>query len=147
MSKGMFHKMLDGNLPMPNAAQTLGAKILEIDCKNGKVKVEFEAKEAFTNPVGNIQGGFLSAMLDDTMGPALAVTLKDNEFAPTLELKINFIAPAVIGKLYGWGRVVSKGASVCFLEGELFQEGTLIARSTATALIRNFSSSAKKQDH
>ncbi len=75
-------------------------------------------------------------MLDDTMGPALIATLSDREFAPTLELKVNFISPAKLGKITGHGRVVSKGKSVCVLEGELFQDGKLIARSTATALIR-----------
>lgn len=136
MSKGIFQKMLDGELPMPRAAETLGARIVETDTVAGTIVVEFEAKEEFTNPVGNIQGGFLAAMLDDTMGPALTATLGENEFAPTLELKTNFIAPAKVGKLIGYGRIVSKGSSVCVLEGELKQEGVLVAKSSATALIR-----------
>lgn len=98
--------------------------------------MEFMATDAIVNPARNIQGGFLAAMLDDTMGPALIATLDDNEFAPTLELKVNFIAPAKVGPLVGRGRVVSRGGSVCVLEGELEQAGTLIARSSATALIR-----------
>ena len=78
---------------MPKAAMKLGARIIEVDIESGIMVVEFEAKEEFTNPVGNIQGGFLAAMLDGTMGPALTATLEENEFAPTLELKTNFIAP------------------------------------------------------
>jgi uncharacterized protein (TIGR00369 family) len=136
MSKGIFQRMLDGELPMPKAALTLGARILKVDAELGTIEMEFEAKDDFTNPVGNIQGGFLAAMLDDTMGPALTSTLEENEFAPTLELKINFIAPAKVGKLFGYGRIISKGGSVCVLEGELKQDGKLVARSTATALIR-----------
>jgi uncharacterized protein (TIGR00369 family) len=136
MSKNIFQKMLDGELPEPKAAITLGARILEVDAQAGTIEVEFQAKEAFTNPIGNIQGGFLAAMLDDTMGPALAAMLNENEFAPTLELKTNFIAPAKVGKLLGYGRVISKGRSVCVVEGELKQEGKLVARSSATALIR-----------
>jgi uncharacterized protein (TIGR00369 family) len=136
MSKGIFQKMLDGELPMPKAAKTLGARILEVNAESGTIKMEFDAKLEFTNPVGNIQGGFLAAMLDDTMGPALTATLNENEFAPTLELKVNFIAPAKVGKIHGKGRVISKGGSVCVLDGELYQDGKLVARSSATALIR-----------
>lgn len=136
MGKGIFQKMLDGELPMPKAALALGARIIEVDTESGTIEIEFDAKEEFTNPVGNIQGGFLAAMLDDTMGPALTATLGENEFAPTLELKTNFIAPAKVGKLLGFGRIISKGGSVCVLEGELRQDGKLIARSSATALIR-----------
>lgn len=136
MTKNLFQRMLDGELPMPRAATTLGANIIEIDPSEGAIVVTFEATDAFTNPVGDVQGGFLAAMLDDTMGPALTATLGENEFAPTLELKVNFIAPAKTGKLTGYGRVVSKGRTVCVLEGELKQDGKLIARSSATALIR-----------
>lgn len=136
MSKSIFQQIMRGELPMPKAAETLGASIREIDPEHGTIVMEFTATEAFVNPVGHIQGGFLAAMLDDTMGPALTATLDDNEFAPTLELKVNFIAPAKVGPLVGRGRVVSRGGTVCVLEGELEQAGRLIARSSATALIR-----------
>ena len=61
----------------------------------------------------------LEAMLDDTLNPALATTFEPNEFAPTLELKINFVSPARPGVILGAGRVVHRGKSVAFLEGEL----------------------------
>ncbi|HEX7034738.1 MAG TPA: PaaI family thioesterase [Pseudomonadales bacterium] len=136
MTKPIFQQMMDGELPMPKAAATLGATIKEVDPEAGTIVVEFRATEAFTNPIGTIQGGFLAAMLDDTMGPALTATLGPGEFAPTLELKVNFIAPARVGPLLGRGRVVSRGGSVCVLEGELYQEGALVAKASATALIR-----------
>ena len=140
MSKGIFQKMMDGEIPMPKATATLGAEIIDVDPVKGTIQMKFDAKEEFTNPVGAIQGGFLAAMLDDTMGPALTSTLGENEFAPTLELKVNFILPVKVGEVFGYGRVVSKGGSVCVLEGELKQEGRLVAKSSATALIRKIKS-------
>ncbi len=75
-------------------------------------------------------------MLDDTLGPALVATLDDGEFAPTLELKVSFLRPAVPGRLTGTGRVVHRGGSIAFLAGELTdQHGTLLATATATARI------------
>lgn len=91
MSKSIFQKILDGEIPVPKAAATLGANITDVDTSAGTITVEFTATDAFTNPVGDVRGGFLAAMLDDTMGPALVCTLGANEFAPTLELKVNFI--------------------------------------------------------
>jgi uncharacterized protein (TIGR00369 family) len=129
MSKSIFRQIMDGDLPMPKAAATLGATIKDVKPDAGTIVVEFEAIEAFTNPIGNVQGGFLAAMLDDTMGPALTATLDEGEFAPTLELKVNFIAPAKVGPLVGYGRVVARGGSVCFLEGDLHQEGKLVAKA------------------
>ena len=92
---------------------------------------------AFTNPAGHIQGGFLAAMLDDTMGPALAATLGANEFAPTLNLNVSFERSAVVGTIVGKGRILKRGRDVCFLAAELYQHGELVASGTATALIRS----------
>ena len=39
----------------------------EVD--RGEIEVLFTAGEEFTNPVGNVQGGFLTAMLDDNLSP------------------------------------------------------------------------------
>ncbi len=127
-----------GDIPPPPAAKLLGWKVLDAKPGSGEIRVQFEATHEFTNPTGNIQGGFLAAMLDDTLGPALATTFEEHEFAPTLELKVNFIRPANPGTLIGTGRVIHRGGSVAFLQGELRNsEGDLLATATSTArLIR-----------
>jgi uncharacterized protein (TIGR00369 family) len=110
--------------------------VRNVAAEQGTIEVEFEGKPEFANPMGNIQGGFLAAMLDDTMGPALAATLGAGEVAPTVSLNVSFVKSAKVGKLTGAGRVVRRGQGVCFLAGELFQAGELIASATATALVR-----------
>ena len=125
-----------GRTPPPPAAATLGFKLLDIDADQGTIRVQFDGKREFLNPIGNIQGGFLCAMLDDTLGPALVATLPKDHFAPTIELKVNFIRPAKAGLFIGTGRVVSRGGTIAFLAGELSTEqGELIATATATARI------------
>ena len=96
----------------------------------------FNAKPEFLNPMGNIQGGFLAAMLDATMGQVVATTLHPDEVSPTLELKINFLRPAAPGHLIGRGSVVHRGNSIAFVEGKLFDsDNYLLATATATAKI------------
>jgi uncharacterized protein (TIGR00369 family) len=131
-----FWQVADGRLPPPRVAQTLGMKITRVSEAEGVVEAEFDGKPEFTNPAGNVQGGILAAMLDDSMGPALACQLGAGEFAPTLNLNISFLKPAKPGKLRGVGRVVRKGKDVCYLSGELYQDGEMVASATATALIR-----------
>jgi uncharacterized protein (TIGR00369 family) len=110
--------------------------LLEIDPARGMVRAQFEGKREFLNPLGVVQGGFLAAMLDDTLGPALVCTLPPGHFAPTIELKVNFIKPAQLGVLIGEGRVVSRGGTIAFISGELRTEaGELVATATATARI------------
>jgi uncharacterized protein (TIGR00369 family) len=133
---GVFWDIMEGKRPLPPVAQLLGFKLLDIDPEHGTIRAQFNAKPEFLNPVGQVQGGMLAAMLDDTLGPALVARLPPGHFAPTLELKTSFIAPAAVGKLICEGRVVHMGKSIAFLEGKLTDEsGRLIATATATARI------------
>jgi len=122
-----------GDVQPPPSAALLGWRVLEAEPDSGHVRVRFEAKREFTNPMGQIQGGFLAAMLDNTFGPGLATTFSPTQFAPTVELKVSFICPAEPGVLFGTGNVVHRGNSIAYLQGELTNEqGGLIATATAT---------------
>ena len=131
-----FWKMVEGKLPSPASAKTLGIEFVQIDGERGTIEVKFEAKPEFLNPAGNVQGGFLAAMLDDTMGPALVATLDAGEWAPTVNLNVQFHRPAKVGPLRGSGRVVLRGKEICQLSAELFQNDKIVATATATAIIR-----------
>jgi uncharacterized protein (TIGR00369 family) len=107
-----------------------------VDPEAGTIELWFTAREDFLNLAGNVQGGFLAAMLDATLGPALAVTLSDREWAPTINLSVQFVRPAKPGKLRGRGRVVRRGRDIAFLAGELIDGEEIIATATASAIIR-----------
>lgn len=135
--EGPFWDAVEGRAPLPSAAVTLGWELVSINPEEGTVEVAFNATDAFLNPVGAVQGGFLAAMLDDTLGPALAAGLDPGDFAPTTDLHVQFLRPARPGRLLGRGRVVRRGREVAFLAGELLdQEGAVVAVATATAQIR-----------
>ena len=124
---------LDG-LPRPPCAELLGWHVLDASPRDGWIRIGFEGRPEFLNPAGFIQGGFLAAMLDDTMGPAMFIYSEGRLFTPTIELHVSFLSPARAGPLYGEGQVVQAGKSIAFLEGKLTDlTGTLLARATASA--------------
>ncbi len=84
--EGPFWDAVDGRAPLPAAAVTLGWELVSVNPQEGTIEVAFAATEAFLNPAGVIQGGFLAAMLDDTLGPALVACLNPGDFAPTTDL-------------------------------------------------------------
>jgi uncharacterized protein (TIGR00369 family) len=134
---GLFREIQAGRVPPPPAAVTLGWQLRELDPEAGTIEVTFEAGEQFLNPAGVIQGGFLAAMLDDTLGPALVATLPPGQFAPTLDLHVQFVRPARPGRIHGHGRVVHRGREICFLSGTLTDPaGKLLATATATARVQ-----------
>ena len=130
---GPFWDMVEGRRPAPPVAKLLGWRLREIDPERGAIKVAYEGRADFLNPAGTIQGGILSAMLDDAMGPAAAATLDGRQFAQTLEMKTSFMRPARPGPIFAEARVVHRGRQILFVEGSLTDgEGNLLATATAT---------------
>jgi uncharacterized protein (TIGR00369 family) len=133
---GPFWEAVEGRGPLPLAAATLGWTVSWVAPERGEIEICFDARDSFVNPMGKVQGGFLAAMLDDTMGPALVATLPAGQFPVTLELKTSFLRPASPGRIIGTGRIVHRGGSIAFLAGELHDEaGDLLATATATVRI------------
>ena len=136
MNDNLFWKIQRGELPPPAIAKTLNIEFVEVDTNAQTLTARFNIGEEFTNPAGNVQGGILAAMLDDTMGPALAANLEPGKFASTLNLNVAFVKGAKPGKFLGKGKIINKGRSICYLSGELFDaENSLVATATATAKI------------
>lgn len=122
------------NFPVPSASALLGWHVLAIDKNAGTIEVGFTADDRFLNPAGHVQGGFVAAMLDDTVGPSVFAMTDGAVYAPTIDLNVSFIQPARPGAFVGKGRVVNLGRTIVFLEGELFdRDGNLVARATSTA--------------
>lgn len=120
----------------PKGSDTLGFDLIALSQAEMRVEVLFDAREDFCNPMGQIQGGFLCAMLDEVMSVAGVVASGMQNVMPTLEMKTSFLRPAMPGqKLRGVGRVVKMGKNIAFTEGELYDaEGRLLAKATGTAM-------------
>ena len=119
----------------PTGSQTLGFRMLKVDQANKTVEVAFDARaELLCNPMGQIQGGYLCAMLDECMSVACMVASGMTAVAPTLEMKTSFLRPGMPGELKGVGRVIRWGRTIAFTEGELYgADGKLLAKATGTA--------------
>ena len=118
----------------PPCAELLGWHVIDARPAEGWIRVGFEGRPEFVNPAGFIQGGFLAAMLDDTMGPAAFVMSEGALYTASVDFYVSFLAPAKPGPLIGEGRVVQLGKSIGFLEATLSDAaGTRIARATSSA--------------
>ena len=120
----------------PTGSQTLGFRLVAVSQADKSVEVEFEAKaELLLNPMKQVQGGYLCAMLDECMSVACMVASGMTHVAPTAEMKTTFFRPAAPGKLKGIGKVAKWGRTIAFTEGELYDaDGRLLAKATGTAV-------------
>lgn len=72
-------------------------------------------------------------MLDSTMGCAAIASLQPEQAILTLEIKVTFLRPALPGVIRGFGRLLQRGRSILFVEGELRDpKGNVLARASST---------------
>lgn len=113
--------------------RTLGARISEAE--PGRVVVELTAGPEHRHGGGVVQGGVITQIADAAMGMSLATLQEDGIWNTTIELKINFIRPAIEGQLRAVGKVVEMRTSLLFSEADVFdQRERLIAHASSTCM-------------
>ncbi len=113
--------------------ELVGTTVLSADVDGKAIEVGYEARHEFTNRIGTISGGMLSAMLDSVTGLAALVALPEELTAVHTSLKVEYLRPVRPSRLTGRARVVEHVDRDIRSEGELLDaEGTIVARGEAT---------------
>jgi uncharacterized protein (TIGR00369 family) len=121
----------------PNCDLTLGLVCLD-KTEPGRAVWQMAADERFANPTGILQGGFVAAFADSSMGAASVTWARQRKvFSANAEMKISFLRPARVGGvLTCTASVISGGQRACFVEAEVVDdEGTLVAKASSTYLL------------
>ena len=127
----------DGTLAPPPAARLLDIRLDEVD--DGGVVFSMEPRETHYNPAGTVHGGVLTVLADTAMTTAIISQLPAGSWAPTIELKMNFIRPVTeaTGRISAIGRVIHIGGKVAVAESRILDaNGVLYAHSTSTCAIK-----------
>jgi uncharacterized protein (TIGR00369 family) len=104
----------------PNSDLTLGMVCLDKSVP-GRCIWRMTADERFANPAGTMQGGFLAAFADSSMGAAAVTFVQGRKvFSANAEMKISFLAPVPPGAILTCtAEVVSGGSTVAFVEASV----------------------------
>lgn len=122
----------DGRNPFPYAGM-IGMEV--VDATPGRAVVEMPATTGHHNPIGTVHGGALCSIADTAMGIAHATMLEEGEISTTVDLNINFLRPAVTGRLRAEGRVVKFGRTLSLVECDVHDAaGALLVRGTSTCM-------------
>ena len=123
----------------PPCSDTLGMELLSVDQDTMTIRMGFDVSGDFANPTGAIQGGFLSAMLDEAMSTCCIIASNVTMTAPTLEMKTSFLRPLFAGRAEAEARILKFGKTTAFMEADLYDpDGKLVAKATATAAPKPF---------
>lgn len=100
-----------------------------------ELTASFYCNPEFSNPQHVLQGGFMAAAIDNTMGPLSY--LATGRATTTLELSVNYIRMAKEGqRITVTARVIVRGTQHLYMEAEVKGEDDKeLARATSTILI------------
>ena len=119
----------------PPCSDTLGLELISVHQALGIVRLKMSGRPEWCNPRGALQGGFVTAMLDEAMAIAGIIAGEMAFAVPTLELKTTFLRPCPAGPVEAEGRIIRWGKSAAFLEADLYDsEGRHVARASSTVL-------------
>ena len=110
-----------------------GLQVDEVEEGVGRVTVDVE--EHHLNPHGTVHGGMLATMLDTAMGTA--VTATGREMPVTVALTVTYLEPGRPGQLQATARVRKSGKRLLVVEGEVTQEGDVLADALATFSVKS----------
>lgn len=118
--------------------QTMGfRRVVEVDAKNARYVVEFEARPEQCHSGGVVQGGFVSGWIDNAMATAAMLSSGFEKVAMSLDLKIAFYRAANPGPVIAEGWVERAGKRTVFAEGLLRTvDGEVIAKGMSTIAMR-----------
>ncbi|MCA8900739.1 MAG: PaaI family thioesterase [Hyphomonas sp.] len=118
--------------PSPSST-SLGFQLLSLDMKALTTRVRFDGKPEFCNPAGVIQGGYLVAMMDDTIGMLAGMKAGKTKLPSTVDLHTHFLRPVRKGAIEVAARLRNVGRAIIFADAELYDSrGKEAARASAS---------------
>ncbi|SDT03880.1 acyl-CoA thioesterase [Halopseudomonas xinjiangensis] len=110
--------------------QMLGLEFDSLD--RGLCVLKLAIREEHFNSTQRVHGGVIFSLLDSAMGAAAFSVLEAHETTATVECKINYTRAVTGGELQCTGKVVHAGTRTVVVDGEVWQDGALVAKSLGT---------------
>lgn len=124
------YQAIINDLVAPPIHTFLGGKIEHFDAEQTLMRVSYQSRAEFANPMGMLQGGMLSAMLDDAMG-LFAFIGHDAQPAATINMTVNFLRPTQLKQVDVEVYFVRRGRKISNLEAIAWQDGKQVAKVAA----------------
>jgi uncharacterized protein (TIGR00369 family) len=108
-----------------------------VDVGRGFSVLEIDLAQKHLQPFGFVHGGVFASIIDAAAFWAVFYEIEDqNTGVTTVDLKLNYLAPAVSGKLIAKGRQIKLGKTLGYAEAEVTAEnGKILAHGTSTLIL------------
>ena len=111
--------------------------------RDGSVDLRLEAGPDHANLQGTVHGGVLATLADTAAGLAVRSAIPPGSRHVSVNLDVQYLAPATMGPLLATGRVVRLGRRIAFAEADVSDAGgELLARAQVTVAVSRTESGA-----
>ncbi len=98
--------------------------------------IELELAHKHLQPFGVVHGGVLASVIDAAAFWSVYYEVDESDGVTTVDLKLNYLAPAVSGKLIARGRRLKIGRTLGYAEAQVANGGgDVLAHGTSTVII------------
>lgn len=112
----------------------LSMEIVSLEPSRSLLKATIQEKHL--QPYGIVHGGVYSSLIDAASFWASYTEIEDPLALTTVEMKLNYLAPATSGVFMAEGKVVKTGKTICLSEALIsHQDGRLLAHGTTTMMV------------
>ena len=108
----------------------IGGELTDLD--DGYAQLAFEIQSHHKQHLGIVHGGAIATLADHCGWYAVISTLDKGFTSVTIELKINYLKPAIGNIIKAEAKVINKTKRTAFTTIEIFAKDTLVAFATAT---------------
>jgi uncharacterized protein (TIGR00369 family) len=108
-----------------------------VDVGLGYSSLEIDVTQKHLQPFGMVHGGVFSSIIDAAAFWAVYPGIEDPAAGmTTVDLKLNYLAPAASGKLIARGRQIKVGRTLGYAEAQVVnQDEKILAHGTSTVII------------
>ena len=129
-----IREWMDGTRHLAPITELLG--ITPVEVGRGDVTLAMEAGTRFHSPLGRVHGGIIVDLADAAMGTATAMVLDDGDSFVTTDLHVAYLKSVRDGRVTARAVVIKEGRTTIYLEAEVRQGDSLIARLSSTCVVQ-----------
>lgn len=102
----------------------------------GRSFMEVDVQDKHLQPYGIVHGGVYASLIDAAAFWAAYSNIDPSSGMTTVEMKLNFLAPAASGRFIARGRIIKAGRTICLSEATVFDhKEKMLAHGTSTLMI------------
>jgi len=115
--------------------ELLSMKLMDVGIGYSSLEIDLSGKHL--QPFGMVHGGAIASIIDAAAFWSVYFGFEDQAAGlTTVDLKLNYLAPAVSGKLIARGRQIKVGRTLGYAEAQVVdQAGKVLAHGTSTVII------------